>query len=62
MADDVDNSYTMFADSSHGTGVVEKSIKEKNQIIVGMKNRMFQEGLMMESITFNDWIQEIMKL
>ena len=35
---------------------------EKNQIIVGMKNRMFQEGLMMESITFNDWIQEIMKL
>lgn len=36
--------------------------KEKNQIIVGMKNRMFQEGLMMESITFNDWIEEIMKL
>ena len=36
--------------------------KEKNQIIVGMKNRMFQEGLMMESITFNDWIKEIMKL
>lgn len=35
--------------------------KEKNQIIVGMKNRMFQEGLMMESITFNDWIQEILK-
>lgn len=34
---------------------------EKNQIIVGMKNRMFQEGLMMESITFNDWIKEIMK-
>ena len=31
-------------------------------IIVGLKNRMFQEGLMMESITFNDWIQEIMKL
>lgn len=36
--------------------------QRKNQIIVGMKNRMFQEGLMMESITFNDWIQEIMKL
>lgn len=36
--------------------------REKNQIIVGIKNRMFQEGLMMESITFNDWIQEIMKL
>jgi len=36
--------------------------REKNQIIVGIKNRMFQEGLMMESITFNDWIQEIEKL
>ena len=36
--------------------------KEKNQIIVGIKNRMFQEGLMMESITFNDCIHEIMKL
>lgn len=36
--------------------------KDKNQIIVGIKNRMFQEGMMMESITFNDWIQEIMKL
>ena len=36
--------------------------KEKNGIIVGIKNRMFQEGLMMESITFNDWIQEIEKL
>lgn len=35
---------------------------EKNQIIVGVKNRMFQEGLMMESITFNDWIGEILKL
>ena len=35
---------------------------EKNNIIVGIKNRMFQEGLMMESITFNDWIQEILKL
>lgn len=36
--------------------------QEKNQIIVGVKNRMFEEGLMMESITFNDWIQEIEKL
>ena len=36
--------------------------QEKNQIIMGIKNRMFQEGLMMESITFNDWIQEIEKL
>ena len=36
--------------------------QEKNSIIVGIKNRMFEEGLMMESITFNDWIQEIEKL
>lgn len=35
---------------------------EKNQIIIGVKNRMFEEGLMMESITFDDWIQEIEKL
>jgi len=35
---------------------------EKNQIIVGIKNRMFQEGLMMESITFDDWIKEILAL
>lgn len=35
---------------------------EKNRIIVGIKNRMFQEGLMMESITFDDWIKEILAL
>ena len=33
----------------------------KNQIIVGIKNRMFSEGLMMESITFNDWIKTVME-
>ena len=40
-----------------------KSIDEviKNQIIVGMKNRMFSEGLMMESITFDDWIKSVME-
>ena len=36
--------------------------KEKNQIIVSIKNRMFGEGLMMESITFNDWINNIKAL
>ena len=36
--------------------------KEKNSIIVGIKNRMFREGMMLESMTFNDWIQEIEKL
>lgn len=31
------------------------------QIIVGIKNRMFREGLLMESITFDDWITHIME-
>lgn len=30
-----------------------------NQIIMGIKNRMFGEGLFMETITFNDWIKKI---
>jgi len=34
----------------------------KNQIIVGIRNRMFQEGMMMESITFKDWINHILEL
>ena len=38
-----------------------QSISEdvKAQIIVGMKNRMFTEGLLMESVTFDDWIKGI---
>ena len=31
----------------------------KAQIIMGIKNRMFQEGLLMESITFEDWIKTV---
>ena len=34
----------------------------KAQIIMGIKNRFFQEGLLMESITFEDWIKHIKKL
>ena len=34
----------------------------KAQIIMGIKNRMFQEGLLMESITFDDWIKRVMAL
>jgi len=34
----------------------------KSQIIMGMKNRFFQEGLLMESITFDDWIRHILEL
>lgn len=33
--------------------------KEKAQIIMMLKNRMFQEGLIMESITFEEWIKNI---
>lgn len=32
------------------------------QIIMGIKNRMFGEGLLMESITFDDWIKHIKML
>lgn len=31
----------------------------KNQIIVGVRNRFFNEGMMLESITFNEWIKHI---
>ena len=34
----------------------------KQQIIVGIKNRFFQEGMFMESITFDDWIKHILEL
>lgn len=34
----------------------------KNQIIVGMKNRFFKEGMYLESITFDDWIRHILSL
>lgn len=33
----------------------------KYQIVMGIKNRMFQEGLMIESITFDDWIKFVLK-
>ena len=34
----------------------------KSQIIVGMKNRFFQEGMFMESITFDDWIKHVLEI
>ena len=34
----------------------------KAQIIAGIKNRMFAEGLLMESITFDSWIKHILEL
>lgn len=33
----------------------------KAQIIMSIKNRMYGEGLLMESITFEDWIKHIIK-
>ena len=33
----------------------------KSQIIIGLKNRMFQEGMFMESITFDNWIEWVLK-
>ena len=34
----------------------------KAQVIMGIKNRMFGEGLLMESITFEDWIKKVEEL
>lgn len=34
----------------------------KNQIIMGIKNRMYSEGMILESQTFNDWIKVIESL
>lgn len=33
----------------------------KTQIVMGIKNRMYAEGLLMESITFDNWIKHIME-
>lgn len=33
----------------------------KTQIVMGVKNRMYAEGLLMESITFEDWIKHILE-
>lgn len=34
----------------------------KNQIIMGIKNRMYMEGMILESVTFNEWIKVIESL
>lgn len=34
----------------------------KNQIIMGIRDRMYNEGLILEKITFEDWIEEILKI
>lgn len=35
--------------------------KEKNKLLIKLKNRKYNEGMIMESITFDDWIQVILK-
>lgn len=40
----------------------EASEQMKNQIIMGIKNRMFKEGMFLEQVTFADWIKKIQKL
>lgn len=39
---------------------IEENVKA--QIIMGIKNRFFAEGLLMEKITFEDWIEHVMTL
>ncbi len=31
----------------------------KNQIIMGIKNRMYGEGMILETLTFNEWIKQV---
>jgi hypothetical protein len=53
-----------FTEYYHEFKDLFKSIDEKvkSQIIVGIKNRMFGEGLFLEKITFDDWIKHILDL
>ena len=36
--------------------------EQRSQLIVGMKNRFFQEGVFFEAVTFNDWIAHIVEM
>ena len=31
----------------------------KTQIIMGIKNRMYGEGMILETLTFNEWIKQV---
>lgn len=48
---------TYYSDFKHLFDSINKDVKA--QIIMGIKNRMYGEGLLMESITFDDWIKEV---
>jgi glycosyltransferase involved in cell wall biosynthesis len=34
-------------------------VEHKNQIIMGIKNRMYAEGMVLESLTFEQWIKQV---
>ena len=48
-----------YSDFKHLFDGIEQSVKA--QIIMGIKNRFFTEGLLMESITFDAWIKEVVE-
>ena len=38
----------------------ETTDKQVNaQIIMGIKNRMYAEGMVLETLTFNEWIKQV---
>lgn len=49
--------YLTFKDLSEK---IEDNVKA--QVIMGIKNRFFAEGLLMEKITFEDWIEHVLTL
>lgn len=34
----------------------------KNQVIMGLKNRMYSEGMVLETLTFAEWIKQVEKI
>ena len=34
-------------------------LEVKNQIIMGIKNRMYGEGMILETLTFSEWIKQV---
>ena len=59
-----DNTERRFKEYYYKFKYLFDSIPEqvRNQIIVGVRNRFFQEGMMLETITFKQWIEHIEKM
>ena len=49
-----------YLEFKHLFDAIQKEIK--SQIIMGMKNRFFAEGVLLESVTFDDWIKHVLTL